>query len=276
MRSRDRWFTAPNVLEVLRGPPPHGWPHVKSIDEVFPGVFAQNERPDFIWDIFAAPTDLQARWMARGDVVFSWQPARAVIEVKGINTDFRDRLREFKPGACATPLDYLALRLKRQHLMKADRQIGAARGLIAGQESLGVLILVNQESDTLTRSDVLGVLERSLLDLPNIGVIVYLHDWCVTEPSWRERDDGTVVQLHRVSAVGDPSKLLNRLFLKELKRFFTIAFRSDNLGPSETVFVKTYPRDGRMFKVVEPATPENQGPIPGELWFDPEGRWSLE
>jgi hypothetical protein len=275
MRCRDRWFTAANVLEVIKGPPPRGWRHVKSVDEVFPGLFGQGQRPDYVWDVFAAPTDLRARWTPRGDAQFSWQPARAIIEVKGLNTDLHDRLSQFRPGACPTPLDYLALKL-RPGLVKADRQIGAARGRIAGQESLGVCVLVNQESDTLARADVLAVLDRSLRDLRNVDVIVYLHDLCVTEPSWRVRDDGTEVQLHRVSAVGDPSKPLNRSFLKELRRVFTAAFRSENFGLYETVFVKRYPRDGRMSKVVKPASPAGERPLPGELWFDPEERWSLD
>src|SRR5687768_16948582 len=77
-----------------------GWLHVKYADEVFPGVFNQKERPDFVWDIFASPTDVRARWV-KGDVVFSWAPARAVIEVKALSIDLYDRLRDFKPGTCA-------------------------------------------------------------------------------------------------------------------------------------------------------------------------------
>lgn len=177
--------------------------------------------------------------------------------------------------APARSRDYLALKL-RSNLVKADRQIGAARGLIAGRESLGVVVLVNQESDTLARADALAALDRLLAELANVNVVVYLHDWCVTEQSWRRRDDGTLAQLHRVSVVGDPSHSLCCAFVKELRQDFTTAFRAENLGPSETVFVKSYPPGGPASRVARPATPQDQGAFPGELWFDPESWWPTE
>jgi hypothetical protein len=240
---------------------------------VFPGRFNQRERPDFVWDIFAAPTDLTGRWNRNRDLVLTWQPARAIIEVKAIQVDHYESLRDFRPGNCATPQEYLALKL-RPTLVKADRQIRAARGLIAGQGSLGVLVLVNENSDTLPRTEMLAVLEQGLTDrgVTNTDLIVYMHDWGFSEP---QPEDRPPTQRHPVSVVGDPSKALNREFVRELKDRLTAVFRPERFVPIGTQFTKVYSRTRRTVTTSALLPPDQRRVTPGELWFDPEGRWAL-
>jgi hypothetical protein len=239
------WFTGKNVLRLLEGPPPAGWPHVKSIDSVFPGRFEQRSRPDFVWDVFGAPTDLKATWRG-GDVAVTWEMAKAIIEVKGLAANFHDRIAAFKPtAACPSEFDYLMLKL-RPRLVKADRQIGKARGLVAGDESLGVLVFVNEVFHSLRRVSALAALERIRREhMPNTSLVVYLHDKCRNEPLVHQGADGSPHQVHRVSIVGDPFHRLSRVFLKELK------------------WILTYSLSRAHFP----------GLVPGILDFDPEKTW---